>query len=140
MAENEGVIEVYGHNNENSKYLALSTYDIEKNKLDKTNKVNDLVIYEDVMWIDKVFKVDDKKYIVNSLSILVLDKENKLIQTVKVDKSTIVDCEYDKKENQFIVLSKNYNILIYDNQFKLLEENKFKRYSRKQMLADLLVY
>lgn len=129
--EKEGNIDIYGNKSEDTKYLALSTYNLKEKKLYDLIEFNTKAI-----WVDKVLKIENKKYIVNSLSIIVLDNRNEITKTLKVKNKNIIDCGYYEKKERFIILAGNYEteeyeVLTYDKNLKLLKQVKLEIDSRR---------
>ncbi len=129
--EKEGNIDIYGNKSEVTKHLALSTYNLKEKKLYDFIEFNTKAI-----WVDKVLEIENKKYIVNSLSVIVLDNKNEITQTLKVKNKNIIDCGYYEKKEKFIILAGNYEteeyeVLTCDKNLKLLKQIKLEIDSRR---------
>ncbi|MBN4050716.1 MAG: hypothetical protein COA82_11225 [Alkaliphilus sp.] len=137
VEENNNVLKIYGNKNEDTMFLALSEYNVERNKMS-----NSIEFDEKALWVDEVIRIKEIKFIVNTFSVIVLNEKNEIIRTLKLEDRAIIDCEYDSREKIFIVLAGNYQkgefeVLTYDKNLTML--SKFKLYSGSRRPTDIVI-
>lgn len=119
-------IEIYGHENEETKYLTISLVDIKTSALENTYKTD-----IPSMWVSKVIDLDDEKIIFNSFSIIKWDANNQFKEVFSSSTASLIDLEYNQTSEIYYLLlgdheKNDFKINKLNSTFEVTEEIELK--------------